>query len=465
MTSLRRLRRIPPSPAVLAELFDAYKRTGLSRKISFTEYLKIIGFTDPSISIEGMDDGLRITRSAGGPLMFAIPEKKVTGNMTLLVLLVDFPDRPGTRTPDSYRSMLFSTGQYPTGSLLDYYREVSGGKVTVNGAVHGWLRMPEPYSYYVANGSGVEAPAHYPGNAQGLAEDAVKAAITANVPFPPTLDLFGDGNVTALFIVHAGLGAESLPPAQAKREIWSHKWFMPNPIALPGGLVASTYLTVPQQCKLGVCAHELGHLAFQWEDFYDANYNEDGQFWDGSGSWDLMAGGSYNGSELTPAHPAGLHKLQHGWINVEDVGPKKGTTKVTLPPYTATGGKVVRVRSARYKKSQYLILENRQKSGFDFSLPGNGLLVWRVDEDRVNTGPAAAGLFLVQADGKNELGNPNDFNQGDGGDPFPGDTGRTSLGSSGALSTSFGSTSSGITISQIAQKTNGSITFSVTIAG
>jgi transposase len=35
--------------------------------------------------------------------------------------------------------------------------------------------------------------------------------------------------------------------------------------------VICAYLTFPEDCKMGVCAHELGHLAFQWEDFYDPN--------------------------------------------------------------------------------------------------------------------------------------------------------------------------------------------------
>jgi immune inhibitor A len=90
--------------------------------------------------------------------------------------------------------------------------------------------------------------------------------------------------------------------------------------------------------------------------------------------------------------------------------------------------------------------------------------VWRVDESKVNTGPASAGLFLVQADGKNDLSNPNDFNQGDGGDPFPGLTARKTLGSSGSPSTSFTSGNSGVSLSQITQNSDGSIGVKVTIA-
>jgi len=455
---------MPPEPAVLAELYDRYKRSGVAGKISFKEFLAIIGYDDPSVNINGMDDGVRITRAAtaAGPQLFAIPERKVAGSLRILVLLVDFADRPGTRDVAAYQSMLFSDKQYPTGSLRDFYREVSCGKVSVTGSVHGWLRMSRPYAYYVNKSSGTNAEL-YPANAQGLCEEAVRVAMAASVPFPRELDLFEDGNITALFVVHAGLGAESLSSPQDKNEIWSHKWFMPNPVAAGPGLTASTYLIVPQNCKLGVCAHELGHLAFQWEDFYDANYNEDGQYWDGSGNWDLMASGAYNGRELSPAHPCGLHKLQHDWVSVKDIGPAKGRTKITIPPSTGTAGHVVRVHGPKYRKGQYLFLENRQKAGFDFALPGPGLLVWRVDESKVNTGPSSAGLTLVQADGKNDLDNPDDHNQGDAGDPFPGHTSRTSLGDSGPGSTSFTRSPSRVRLEQISVTRTGTVSCTVVI--
>ena len=122
--------------------------------------------------------------------------------------------------------------------------------------------------------------------------------------------------------------------------------------------MASIYLTVPNDCKVGVCAHELGHLAFQWEDFYDPNYDQDGSEWDGSGVWDLMAGGSWNNGGITPAHPAGLHKSQHGWVTVETL--KKSKT-ISLKPFTKKYGKVIKVVGTKYKPKQYLLLENRTR--------------------------------------------------------------------------------------------------------
>jgi immune inhibitor A len=283
-----------------------------------------------------------------------------------------------------------------------------------------------------------------------MAEDAVRIAQQFGIPFEPELDALGLNTITALFIIHAGQGAEELHPSISRNHIWSHKWQIPAPIQVGPNLFASTYLTVPHDCKVGVCCHELGHLAFQWQDFYDANGSDDGHEWAGTGDWDLMAGGSWNGLGTRPAHPAGLHKLQHGWIDVDHIHFAQGAPEdvpVTLQPYTANSGKVVRVISPHYGNKQYLILENRTRSGFDSQLPGEGLLVWRVDENAEQEAPGSPGLLLVQADGLHEL--EGNWDQGDTGDPFPGSKLKTSLLPTGQTSTSFPAGSSHVTLTDI----------------
>ena len=118
--------------------------------------------------------------------------------------------------------------------------------------------------------------AAYPRNAQRMAEDAVAEALASGVPFPADLDALDEHAVTGLVVVHAGPGGETFQPVPGKAHIWSHKWNLRTPAAVGGDLSATTYLTVPEDCRMGVCAHELGHLAFQWEDFYDPNGGKDG---------------------------------------------------------------------------------------------------------------------------------------------------------------------------------------------
>lgn len=439
------LKRVPPSPEVMAMLYMQYRRSGAYRKMSFRKYLESIGFTDPAADVVGMDDAARFAPGPAGPQLIELPAQRVTGALRVKVLLVDFADRAGTLPREHYEDLLFSKGAYPTGSMRDYYKEASLGKVEISGSVHGWLRMPNPYSYYTNGRSGTGNT--YPRNAQRLAEDAVQVALQNGVAFEPALDKLGQGFVTALFIVHAGRGAEVMPQALQGGEIWSHKWNMRNPVQVAHGLQAAIYLVVPNDCKVGVCAHELGHLAFQWQDFYDPNYDEDGMEWDGSGVWDLMAGGSYNGNGARPAHPAGLHKLQHGWIKVSTV---KKSRALAIRPYKAKSGRVYKIVSPAYGPKQYLVLENRSRAGFDFDLPGEGLLVWRVDESGEQETQQSPGLLLVQADGRHDLEDPDDWNQGDAGDPFPGSAHRTELRDTGSISTSFpGAGRSGVTLKNI----------------
>jgi hypothetical protein len=82
--------------------------------------------------------------------------------------------------------------------------------------------------------------------------------------------------------------------------------------------------------------------------------------------------------------------------------------------------------------------------GFDDSLTGPGLLVWRINEpivqlglasNNVNSDPNNPGIYLVQADGLKQLDDASLNNRGDQGDPFPGASLRTEIDSGTTPST------------------------------
>jgi immune inhibitor A len=147
-------------------------------------------------------------------------------------LLVDFPDNIGQENKGLYEALLFSSGTYPTGSMRDYFAEVSYGQFEVVGDVNGtdtppnWYVMPETYAYYV---NGQYGFGYYPRNAQKLAEAAVIAA-DPYVDYT-RYDNDQDGVVDSLFIIHAGPGAEA---SGSTSDIWSHRWVMRTPPVLDG---------------------------------------------------------------------------------------------------------------------------------------------------------------------------------------------------------------------------------------
>jgi immune inhibitor A len=169
-------------------------------------------------------------------------------------VLVDFSDKPmASGAAQRFQKLFFSTGEIATGSVTEYYTDISGGKIALTGEVAGPYRMPRTLVDYAhgANGFGNVSP-----NVQNLAADAL-TAVTGHINFGP-YDNDGNGFVDAFIVVHAGPGGEVTGNVN---DIWSVKWVLPNVVTVDGVNVFG-FLTIPEDAYIGVCAHELGHLLF-----------------------------------------------------------------------------------------------------------------------------------------------------------------------------------------------------------
>jgi len=328
------------------------------------------------------------------------------GTVRVIIVLVDFSDKVMTTTKAHYEQLFFSLGSIATGSVREYYREVTHGLVDIQGQVVGPYRMPRTLAQYAhgASGTGGASP-----NARTMAKDAAIAANPA-VNFTP-YDNDGDGFVDAFIVVHAGSGAEV---TGSVNDIWSHKWVLEGgAYTADGSTKIYAYLTVPEDCRLGVCAHELGHLLFGFPDLYDTDNTSEG-----IGNWCLMAGGSWNNGGLTPAHPGAWCKCQQGWVST--VNHVTNQSNVAIED-VKTGFQVHRLWKNGASGNEYFLVENRQKVQFDKFLPNSGLLVWHVDDAiSSNTNEAHYKVALMQADGKKDM--ELNHNRGDSGDSFPGST-------------------------------------------
>ena len=71
----------------------------------------------------------------------------------------------------------------------------------------------------------------------------------------------GDGVVDALVVICAGSGAEQTGNVN---DIWSHKWSITPQVR--DGVTIDRYFMAPEDGRVGVMAHELGHLLMGWPD-------------------------------------------------------------------------------------------------------------------------------------------------------------------------------------------------------
>lgn len=98
------------------------------------------------------------------------------------------------------------------------------------------------------------------------------------------------------------------------------------------------------------------------------------------GDFDLMCSGSYNGDSKCPAGYSAYEKAECGWLTLKDMTDvEKETSIVGVQPMSADGDAYV-IKNKGHE-DEYYILENRQKTGWDFYLPASGLMITHVDYD------------------------------------------------------------------------------------
>ncbi len=399
--------------------------------------------TVPGLVVDGFDQGLFDLPAPLGPLQTSSQRNE----WLIPIIRVQYPDSSLAFGASALASLLFdTTGANPHGSLSEYWRTVSRGRLRVRGEVVATVTVPRDRNYYANDSWGVSAIST-PNNIAGLMKDAVFLA-------DPLVDwrrfdLDGDGFVDMLWLVHPSRGAEI---SGSRRDLWSITssmsggWSNSAAIETQDLIPGSTtqriridrFSTLPERSgyvsgamsEIGVYCHEFGH-ALGLPDLYDTS-TLGGAANVGPGNWSLMSTGTYGGDNASPSSPThigGWAQRYLGWA--EWLHPSVDTT-LTLGPLGAGGG-VVSQSFEGGSSSEHFVLECRHPSGIDRTLPSPGLIVTQVDEaliglrissNRVNTGPSPA-LRIIEGDADSDLFRG--FNRGDSSDPFPGLLGITRL--------------------------------------
>jgi M6 family metalloprotease-like protein len=356
------------------------------------------------------------------PSELAAEGAALTGRLRIPVIPVRYSDVAIPFDESLLHDRLFGASRGDTISFADYWNEVSGGLLQVEGQVAPWITLRRPARHYLP-------PEQFGWSSFGRIVELREEVLTAAARVmdftqydndgPDGIPNSGDddGFVDFVAILYA------LPCTGDTRSgaIWPHRAAMPpfetQSIGANGEPIRiADYVIIPavdpETCgatPIGVLAHEAGH-ALGLPDLYD--YDGSSQ---GIGSWGLMGTGSHS-SQYSPAHLSAWEKKQLGWVTVS---------------WLTTADSAIRMDPVQRSRTvyrfdgdgdDYLLIENRQRIGSDRFLPGEGLLIWHVDPERGELGAwnndeRRAAVSLIEADGRDDLARGR---RADAGDPFPG---------------------------------------------
>ncbi|MBU1628207.1 M6 family metalloprotease domain-containing protein [bacterium] len=289
----------------------------------------------------------------------------------VLAIFIEYPDLPFTYNVDNFQQLLFSRNPEEPRSAADYYNEVSYGKYRMMGKAVGWYRAKNNCAYYGADDA--YGSDNYDRVAE-LVQEAVEAA-DPDVDFSE-YDNDKDGIVDSVNIFYSGttdgVGGDN-------EGIWPHMYYIWA--STNDGVTVMLYCIQPELWEneittIGIFAHEYGHI-LGLPDLYDYDGSSSGV-----GIFDIMCYGSYgnaygrNGD--CPTHFSAWCKNQLSWLPFNEIT-LPGSQE--LSPIELNEECYMTKGMIESYYPEYFLIENRQKVGFDKSLPGEGgILIWHIDE-------------------------------------------------------------------------------------
>ncbi|HET6348116.1 MAG TPA: M6 family metalloprotease domain-containing protein [Candidatus Krumholzibacteria bacterium] len=282
---------------------------------------------------------------------FAAQTFPVADTLRVPVLPVYFSDQATPPTTSAALQAQFF-GANATGSVTDYYHEVSYNQLTVTGTVYPWTHLSNSGtptgSYYYGSCNGLDYSCARTGELIKEALDAQDAAVDFGQydnDGPDGIPNSGDddGVVDGVVFVHSLTGGEcgnaSFISHTYRYDAWppsNGSAYTTNDPRTGGGFIQiDEYTIVPagncgatapysasELIDVGVLCHELGHV-MGLPDLYDVNGGGAG-----IGDWGIMGSGNWNTPEK-PAHMDAWCKQELGWLAPTDITWQ--STPVTIP--------------------------------------------------------------------------------------------------------------------------------------
>ena len=352
-----------------------------------------------------------------------------------IVLVVEFADQKLNKnypftTFDQLANQIGYNDYGFTGSVRDYFYDQSYGQFEPTFDVIGPITLPQNLEYY----GGVDPVTN--AHDKNVAELVVTACQIAKNRFGTNFSKYDQNNddlVDMVYIIYAGYSQAQGADEDA---IWPHA---SDVRYREGENIFDEKVIGPYACSselafsngdyidgIGTLVHEFSHI-LGLVDVYDVSYS--GNY--GMGSWDLMAGGSYNNNAKTPAGYTAYERQMVGWMKLKEL---EGDQDISMDyiGYTPQAYAITNTQNT----NELFTLENRQPIKWDKYLSGSGLMILHINYDlanwsinNVNTTPIQ-GYTIVPADNIQSYNTENN-------DLYPNSLGNTSFSINSTPSSKF----------------------------
>lgn len=292
-----------------------------------------------------------------------------TGTRKIAVILVNFSDAgsntSGYPTMDSTDIAGFNT---TFNYLKNFYKEASYGKLDLD------------ITFFYNGGStsvlsGTETPftLSIPMSDYGADTDASLSQLTID-----SLNVCGQVSAAVydgVIVAHAGYGNES---TEKSGDIWAA---YVGPFTATFGFTEGTNVAAKEvnASNIGVTCHEFGHHLGLWDFYQTVDTDGNGRLDTQVGSWSLMDYGVWLGNPAgaKPSHPSGWEKEKLGWLNYTEIS--SGTSNLSSYSFETSAASVYKLKVLD-TETEYFVVYHTSKTAYSPSTPGNGLLIWHIDE-------------------------------------------------------------------------------------
>ncbi len=322
-------------------------------------------------ALSSSDDPSRGLKSTEGTLR----------NLVVLMRWADHADRvlPTTENIDVLMNQRGPHQFCPTGSVRDVFLESSYGALNLESVVTPWIPINDTEIYFANGNRGLTS------QIWGALRFALQYLDENNLVQFSDFDVDQDGKIDSITFLHSGYGAEWGGIDSSERfyldRIWSHQWAINrNPFTSSDGVMVQEYHISPalwatrgsEIGRIGVIAHEMGRF-LGMPDLYDKN-----GVGKGIGSYDLMANSwGWDGSQFYPPHMSAWTKQALGWLDA--VEPALGLNTIEASEVQDPTQPQLYKITEGFPEGEYLLIENRQRLGYDSIMPQGGLAIWHVD--------------------------------------------------------------------------------------